>query len=109
MALTATKLFHTVVGDRQMHVYTVVGDASNVAGGESLTKAMLGFAATEDPDFHVMVDGSGGFVAEYDYTNSKLLVYMQTDSDNNLPLGAADLADLSLITFRVTAFGRWSL
>lgn len=109
MALTATKLFQTSIGDRRMHVYTVLGDASHAVGGESLTKAMLGFGPTEDPEFHVIVEASGGWIAEYDHTNSKLLVYMQTDSDNNLPLGAADTQDLSLITFRVTAYGRWAL
>src|SRR4051812_19426939 len=109
MGLTVTKLFQTVVGDRRMHVYTALGDNSYAANGESLTKADLGFAATADPEFHVMVDGSGGYVAEYDYANSKLLVYQQTDSDNGVPLGDASTADLSAVTFRVTAFGRWAL
>lgn len=107
--LTPVKVFQTVIGDRRMHVYNVTGDSSYAANGESLTKADLGFAPTADPEFHVTVQSSGGFLAEYDYTNAKLLVYMQSDSDNNLPLIDASGSDLSLITFRVTAYGRWAL
>lgn len=107
--LTVTKVFHTTVGDRFLHVYDVTGDSSHAAGGEDLTKAQLGFAPTADPEFDVLCGPSGGFVPEYVVSTSKFNVYQQSDSDNALPLAAADTADLSLVTFRVRAYGKYPL
>lgn len=109
MALTVTKVFHSTVGDRFLHVYDVTGDSSHAAGGEDLTKAQLGFAPTADPEFDVQVGNSGGYIGEYVVATSKFNAYMQTDSDNNLPLGPADTIDLSAVTFRVRAYGKYPL
>lgn len=110
MALTATSVFQIVVGDRRMHVVDVTGDSSYVgSGGESLTKAMLGFASTEDPEFHVIVEASGGYVGQYNITDSKLAVYWVDTSVDGAAMAEATGADLSLVIFRVTAFGRFQL
>lgn len=109
MGLTVTKRVQTVIGDRRLHIYDIVGDSSHAAGGEDLTLADIGFASTTDDEFCSWVPPVSGYVAWWDYANAKFQVYQQTDSDNNLPLGAADTADLQLITFTLFALGRFQL
>lgn len=108
MALTVTRIYGPVArGDRFETVTEIAFDSSFAAGGEALTKADLGFASTVDPEFNVTCTMAGGYVLDYDHTTSELYAYMQTDSDNDLPLGAADTKDLSLLTARVTATGKY--
>src|SRR3954470_18429803 len=108
MALTVTTRVRAIpVGDRYMTVSNIVPDNSFASGGESLTRADLGFSSAADDQFTVICSQSGGWVFDYDYTNQKLLAYMQTDSDNNVALGVADSADASATTVVVTAYGRY--
>jgi hypothetical protein len=58
-------------------------------GGEPLSRASLGFAATVDPEFSVECEISAGYVSEYDHVNSKLIVYDQKDP---AAAGGADIA-----------------
>ena len=77
-------------------------DDSYPTGGESLTAAMLGLSSIDFVD----IPPSGGQVFQYDYTNSKVLVY-RSDSDGvaDGPLveraNAADLSALTAVHFEV--------
>lgn len=111
MAATCTKVFVTDVGDRYMSLYKV-SLGSYATNGVAVTPANLGFASTTDDQFHVDVQGSSGYVAEYDHTNQKIKAYRQKDP---AAAGGADIAlpevgngvDLSGVTFRVAAYGRF--
>lgn len=102
---------HTT-GARWETVSTVLMSNSYTTGGESVTKGDLGFASTVDPTFEVRVTPSAGYIGEYDHVNSKLKVYDQKDP---AAAGGADIAlpqvgnttDLSAVTFRVIATGRY--
>lgn len=73
--LTIANIFGPVsIGDRYMSVNTVAFDSSYPVGGESLTPAQLGFKASGDPSFHLVIEDHSGFRFEYDYTNHKILV-----------------------------------
>ena len=78
--------------------------------GEPLTAKQLGFSpqALDDPAWNVIVTATGGYVFGYDHANQKLFGYMQTDSDNNLPLGNVVSVSLSSLTVRVTAFSKFA-
>lgn len=113
MAITVTRVSgpHST-GSRWETVSTVLLDTSYPTGGEALTKADLGFAATVDPTFNVTAQPTAGYIPEYDHVNSKLLMYRQKDpaaaggADIALPQ-VADTADLSLVTVRVVASGKY--
>lgn len=113
MAITVTRVSgpHTT-GSRWETVSTVLLDNSYPTGGEALTKADLGFAATVDPTFNVIALPTAGYIPEYDHTNSKLLMYDQKDpaaaggADIPLPQ-VGNTVDLSAVTVRVVATGKY--
>lgn len=113
MAIAVTRVFGPVsIGDRYMSVSTVALDNSYPTGGEALAASDLGFALTNDPEFHVVAHSTAGYVTEYDHTNKKLKVYRQKDpaaaggADIALP-EVGNTADLSAVTVRVTAYGKF--
>ncbi len=92
MALTVTKLLDpTPIGDRWLTVNKVAYDSSYPTGGESLTRADLGFASTADDEFFVLPQPSVGYVPVYDLSGQKLLLYRQKDP------GAVGGADIPLV------------
>ena len=76
-------------------------DDSYPTGGESLTAGDLGFT-----DIHaVMIDTeTSGYVAQYDYSNSKVEVY-EAGADGAALDEVANTTDLSAVYIRVVAFG----
>lgn len=93
MALTISNLVRHNVGDARLHVGTIAFDDSYPTGGESLTAANVGLQKIDSIDF----DATAGFVFQYDFTNSKVLVYQ---SATVTPTGT-----LSKPTFTVAASG----
>lgn len=74
MALTVNVTRRIVSGNQRVVVGNIDFDSSYPTGGESFTAADLGLRVI---DLVVLQSGSKGFVYEYDYTNSKVLVYTQ--------------------------------
>ena len=76
-------------------------DDSYPTGGESLTAGDLGFT-----DIHaVMIDTeTSGYVAQYDYSNSKVEVY-EAGADGAALDEVANTTDLSAVYIRIVAFG----
>ena len=76
-------------------------DDSSPTGGESLTAGDLGFT-----DIHaVMIDTeTSGYVAQYDYSNSKVEVY-EAGADGAALDEVGNTTDLSAVYIRVVAFG----
>jgi hypothetical protein len=115
MAWTNTKVAQFVIGDRRCHIYDCVYGGTGYGGGLSATGATgatgptkndLGFASTTDTEFAVVVQqvplgATGSFnvsatrAAQYDISREKLVV------------GATAATDISDITYRITAFGRY--
>lgn len=106
VANTTTGLYAKAVGDEYETYKTIAFDSSYPTGGESLTATDLGFAAMPRD---VRVEPKGGYVFEYDRTNSTVLVYY--GDNNNASDGALiqvpDTTDLSAITgVKVIARGK---
>jgi hypothetical protein len=96
------------IGDRWQTVSTATFDSSYLTDGESLTKAQLGFASTTDPEFNVTAQPTAGYVAEYDHTNSKLLLYwVDTTVDGAALAQVASTTDVSAVVVRVVATGKF--
>lgn len=74
MALTVTKTKEGVAGDLRYVTGTLAFDSSYPTGGESLTAANLGMSKIWVVMFP---ENKTGYAFEYDYTNSKVLVYSQ--------------------------------
>lgn len=104
MALTNTAVQkpHSI-GARWQTIYSVQPDNSYPTGGWSLKPADLGFAATTDPEFQVVVQDTQGYSALYDYTNLKLKLYSAAGTQVT---NATDLS--ALAPFRVVAQGKFS-
>lgn len=104
-----TKVAQYVIGDRREHIYTFTAPGSYTTGGDALTKADLGFASTADPEFDVAIRSAGGYVFEYDHTNSKVKAYRQTAATGALA-EVSNGVDISAATgVRVVAKGRFGL
>lgn len=73
------------------------------SGGIAVTKASFDLPVTLND---VYLQSSGGYEATFDKTNSKIMVYEQSDSDNAVPLVESDAVDLSATEFRFRAEGR---
>lgn len=99
MALTVTISQFGPSGNMNRVVGTLAFDASYPTGGESLTAANVGLASA----YPIKVQPYGGYVFDYDATNSKVRAYRQTDPADT---GGADVAlvevadttDLSALT-----------
>lgn len=74
MALTVAVTRRVVAGNQYIVAGTIAFDSSYPTGGESFTAADLGLRIV---DMMILQSGSSGFAYEYDYTNSKVLVYSQ--------------------------------
>ena len=112
MALTITKVFsHPVpVGDKWMSVYEIAGDASYPTGGYSLLPSDLGFAPTNDPEFHCEVKAApgAGYLFTYDHVNQKVKAYWTGAGLSAVLAEVTNATNLSAVTHvRVLAFGRY--
>lgn len=90
-------------GNRTRTSVVIAFDASYPTGGEPLTRAQLGLSQVDD----VIIPPKGGFIFEYDYTNQKVLVYVEEAVAAGGPLlEVANATDLSTLTgVRVIAVG----
>jgi hypothetical protein len=68
--LTVTGATEDVWGKKRVKIKSIAFDSSYAIGGESLTKASLGLAATDE----VIILPKNGYAFEYDYTNEKVKV-----------------------------------
>lgn len=107
---TVTKITAWKNGNKRESILDVVGTGSYTTGGDSLTATQLGLRGVQHATVTVKTGTAGGYVGEYDITNSKLVVYRQKDP---AAAGGADIAlpevgsttDLSAVTFRIRAVG----
>ena len=81
-----------VPGNNKYVIKTATFDASYDTGGEELTATTLS------------VENSG-YVAQYDYTNSKIVLY-EAGADAAILDEVADTTNVSAVVVRVLAFGR---
>lgn len=91
----------TIGGASKFTIKRIQLDDSYPTGGESLTAANLGMTA-----LHIVIcdTESSGYVAQYDYTNSKIEVY-EAGADAAALDEVADTTDLSAVYVRVLAYG----
>lgn len=104
MALTVTEVTRNVgPGNRKEVIATVAFDSSYPTGGESLAPSLLGFQAFDFVSF----TNTGGYVFEFDHTNSKVLAYWVDTTTDGAPLAqVANTTDLSgVTTARLRAIG----
>ena len=73
MALTVSVTRRVTAGNQHIVTGTIAFDSSYPTGGESFTAADLGLRVVD----LMLVQATKGFDYEYDYTNSKVLVYTQ--------------------------------
>ncbi len=104
MALTITRTGDWLgnAGNETTATVTIAFDSSYDSGGESLTPANLGLGVIT----HVTIEPKGGYVFEYDYTNKKVIVYVEEAVAAGGPLveASGDLATLTGV--KVRAIGR---
>lgn len=96
------------VGNRREVIGLFNFDSSYPTGGESLTAASIGLGVL---DFISFDQGQGGYVFDYDYANSKILVYQQTDpaavGGANIPLvEVTNTTSLATLVAKFRAIGR---
>lgn len=108
MALTVNVTHRDRDGQFHRTFADITFDSSLVAGGESLTPAMLGFGSTIK---ELRVSGDhDGYVVQYNYTTQTLTAYQIPATDGLaatvIPMDEADTIDLSGITeVKVVAIG----
>ncbi len=71
--LTVTSTTEDVWGKKRVKIKSIAFDSSYASGGESLTKASIGLAATDE----VIILPKNGYTFEYDYTNETVKVKSQ--------------------------------
>ena len=108
MALTITtssngaEFERGVPGDMQYRVFEITFDSSYPTGGEPMAAADVGFSKIE---FIAFSGGDGGYVFDYDFANSKVIVYRSAGSAAALGQ-VPNTTNLSAITTRAMAWGR---
>jgi hypothetical protein len=111
MALTVaqtTPQSADVWGRQRVRVVTVTFDASYPTGGESFTPANVGLSAFSVviPSINAGVAAHAGRVVQFDYTNNKLMVFVEEAVAAGGPLlEVADTTDLSTLVLRVLCIG----
>lgn len=89
-----------VDGVRKHQFGTLTFDNSYDSGGDALDYQDLDF---EVELHHLQINPSGGFVAEWDETNNKVLVYQEADSAG--PLEEVAATDADTVAFKFHAIG----
>ena len=91
-----------VPGNNKYVIKTVTFDSSYATGGEALTAVTLGL---ESVHIVLLSIENSGYVAQYDYTNSKVALY-EAGQDGAILDEVANTTDVSAVVVRVLAFGR---
>lgn len=102
MALTVSAPYTSldVFGTRRVAMVTVTFDSSYAVGGEAFDPNLYGIVGVP---FGVFISvrpfaADASYVVQYDKTNEKLMVFEQSDSDNNVPLSEVETTvDLSAL------------
>ena len=107
MALTISNLQLGVSGNKFTRTGSIAFDSSYPTGGEPLSKTALHLSENVTVDLF-SANPKSGYVFEYDYANSKLLVYYgDNNNENDSPLiqvpDEANLGSLTGVRFRVEA------
>jgi hypothetical protein len=92
-----------LAGGRALAVLQLTYDTDYAAGGYSLTAAMCGMSAIHA----VIVNPTGGYIGEYDYTANKIKVlYGNNDAADGPLIEVADGANgIDTLTARVLVIG----
>lgn len=111
MALGTTTLITSGGADSgQVNVdrFTVVLDASYPTGGYTGLAAKLTAAASRTPTIIAVFAQSSGYVAYWDFTNSKLMLfYSDSNKASDGPMiQVPDTTDLSAVTLSLVVFYR---
>ena len=91
-----------VPGNNKYVIKTCTFDSSYATGGEELTATTLGL---ESLHFVALSMEKSGYVAQYDYTNSKIALY-EAGADGAILDEVGNTTDVSAVVVRVLAFGR---
>lgn len=91
-------------GGRRQSITNVALDSSYPTGGEAVTAANLGLTSVAG----AVCQASGGYMAEYDITNSKLkMYYADYDATGDGPLiEVPNATSLATVTVTIIAWGR---
>ena len=91
-----------VPGNNKYVIKTCTFDDSYATGGESLTATTLGLES-----LHILLLSieNSGYVAQYEYTNSKIALY-EAGADGAILDEVGNTTDVSAVVVRVLAFGR---
>ena len=110
MALGTTTLITSGGADSgQVNVdrFTVVLDASYPTGGYTGLAAKLTAAASRTPTIVAVFAQSSGYVAYWDYANSKLMLFSSnSDAADGPMIQVPDTTDLSAVTLSLVVFYR---
>ena len=110
MALGTTTLITSGGADSgQVNVdrFTVVLDASYPTGGYTGLAAKLTAAASRTPTIVAVFAQSSGYVAYWDYANSKLMLFYSNSAAADGPMiQVPDTTDLSAVTLSLVVFYR---
>ena len=91
-----------VPGNNKYVIKTATFDSSYATGGETLTATTLGL---ESIHFIALSMENSGYVAQYDYTNSKIVLY-EAGADGAILDEVGNTTNVSAVVVRVLAFGR---
>ena len=91
-----------VPGNNKYVIKRILFDSSYATGGEALTPTTLGLE-----QIHIMLTSSedNGYVAEYDYSGEKLVLY-EAGADGAALDEVANTTDVSAVYVRIIAYGR---
>ncbi len=91
-----------VPGNNNYVIKTATFDSSYATGGEALTATTLGLES-----IHIVLLSmeNSGYVAQYDYTNSKIALY-EAGADGAILDEVGSGTNVSAVVVRVLAFGR---
>lgn len=97
MAKSITKIVEDATHQRKVKHLNITLDSSYATGGYSLTAAELGLVGIDK--VHPEVEAVGTHFAVYDYTNSKIVMFVAAGTQ------VTNATDLSAIKLRVTVYG----
>jgi hypothetical protein len=91
-----------VPGNNKYVIKTCTFDSSYATGGEALTATTLGL---ESLHFMALSMEKSGYVAQYDYSDEKIVLY-EAGADGAILDEVASTTDVSAVAVRILAFGR---
>jgi|TARA_B100001964_G_scaffold238822_1_gene305020 hypothetical protein len=91
-----------VPGNMKFRIVKITFDSSYASGGEALTATTLGFGTVA---LVIAQAEDSGYVAQYDYTNSKLALY-EAGADSAALDEVTATTDVSAVVVRCLVMGR---